>query len=269
MQRTQTERFPWRVFWVLFAAGILSMLAIVPIGIDLFKSIADKMPEPEGPFADMPLPLIILIGAAQNILMLGFFILAGLWLARRIGLGAPLIESRVKGETIVPRLRKMFVPSLVAGACLGVVITIALILLLPHLPNIPFAMAARIALWKRVLVCFYGGIYEELLTRLFLLSLFAWLFSRFTRKQNNRPSNTVLWAANILVAILFGLGHLPSASLLMPITPLVVAVALAFNGIASMTFGYLYWTRGLESAMLAHWTGDFVIYVIGASLVST
>ncbi len=49
----------------------------------------------------------------------------------------------------------------------------------------------------------------------------------------------------------------------MQITPEVIVVALALNGIAAVSFGYLYWKRGLESAMIAHFCADFVLYVVG------
>ena len=38
------------------------------------------------------------------------------------------------------------------------------------------------------------------------------------------------FAANILAAILFGLGHLPATAAIMTITPLVVVRALVLNG---------------------------------------
>ncbi len=55
----------------------------------------------------------------------------------------------------------------------------------------------------------------------------------------------------------------------MPITPLVVAVALSFNGIAAVVFGVLYRKRELEAAMVAHFTADFVIYVVGPVFIAT
>jgi membrane protease YdiL (CAAX protease family) len=55
----------------------------------------------------------------------------------------------------------------------------------------------------------------------------------------------------------------------MPITPLVVAVALSLNGIAAVVFGVLYRKRGLEAAMIAHFTADFVIYVVGPAFLAT
>ena len=82
-------------------------------------------------------------------------------------------------------------------------------------------------------------------------------------------SLATFWSANVIVAILFGLGHLPNAATVMQITPTVVALALALNGVAGVTFGYLYWKRGLESAIIAHFSADFVIYVIGPMFLRT
>jgi membrane protease YdiL (CAAX protease family) len=131
------------------------------------------------------------------------------------------------------------------------------------MPGLPFVRAAQVPIWKRVLVCFYGGLNEEILTRLFLLTLFAWLGLRIFQRQKTQLLPATFWIANIAVAILFGLGHLPAASRVMQITPEVITVALALNGIAAISFGYLYWKRGLESAMVAHFCADFVLYVVG------
>ncbi len=77
----------------------------------------------------------------------------------------------------------------------------------------------------------------------------------------------VLWIANIGAAVLFGLGHLPAvAALGWPMDPLVITRAVVLNGLAGVVFGWLYWRRGLESAMLAHFSADMVLHVIPALL---
>jgi membrane protease YdiL (CAAX protease family) len=55
----------------------------------------------------------------------------------------------------------------------------------------------------------------------------------------------------------------------MQITPEVVLLALALNGIAAVSFGYLYWKRGLEAAMIAHFCADFVLYVVGPAFLKS
>jgi membrane protease YdiL (CAAX protease family) len=68
--------------------------------------------------------------------------------------------------------------------------------------------------------------------------------------------------ANIVAALLFGLAHLPTTSLLAPLTPVIVTRAVVLNGLLGLAFGFLYWTRGLESAMLSHFCADLLLHVI-------
>jgi hypothetical protein len=215
----------------------------------------------------MPLPLLIVIGVAQNFILLGLAVGLGLLLGRKIGFGAPLLESRLYHLEATISARDSLKSGALVGITVGILILIVILPAAPHLPGLPFVTASHAALWKRVLVCFYGGIDEEILTRLFLLTLLAWLGSRFFQKQKGRLSSATFWVANFIVAILFGLGHLPNASLVMHITPTVVLLALVLNGIAAVPFGYLYWKRGLESAMIAHFCADFVIYVVGPAFL--
>ena len=216
----------------------------------------------------VPLPLLVVVGVAQNLVLFGLLIGVGLWLARKLGMGAPLLEPWLYHETSPVRLRDSLKYGALVGVAVGIVLLVIIIPAASHLPGLPFVSASRAPVWKRVLVCFYGGIDEEVLSRLFLLTLLAWLGTRVFQKQKARMSAVTFWSANIIVAILFGLGHLPNAAMVMHITPTVVVLALALNGIAAISFGYLYWKRGLESAMIAHFCADFVVYVVGVMFLS-
>jgi len=116
--------------------------------------------------------------------------------------------------------------------------------------------------WKGFLASFYGGIGEEIQLRLLIMSLIAWLASFISKTADNKPTNGVYWIANIMAAVLFGLGHLPTTALLVPLTPLIVTRAIILNGLGGVIFGYLYWKRGLESAMVAHFSADIVLHVL-------
>jgi len=76
------------------------------------------------------------------------------------------------------------------------------------------------------------------------------------------PTLAVLWIANIIAAVLFGLGHLPATAASVALTPLVVTRALVLNGLGGVGFGYLYMKHGLESAMIAHFSADIVLHVL-------
>jgi membrane protease YdiL (CAAX protease family) len=254
--------FSWRLFWILFLAAIFGIAASVPAGLDLFGSVLARSELPP-----VPLPLLVALGVIQNLALVCLFVGVGLKLSRKLGLGARLTEAWLNDESVLDQLRKVVASGAVAGILVGGVLLPVVLILAPHLPKLPFVSAARISIWKRILVCFYGGLFEEILSRLFLLSLFAWLFNRSWRKEPGQLSSRAFWFANFIVAILFGLGHLPSASLVMQITPLVVVAALLLNGFAALVFGWLYRQWGLEAAMIAHFIADFLLYVVGPEFV--
>jgi hypothetical protein len=264
LAQNQPRKYPWRLFWLLLIAAVAGVAAATPMFLEIFQPLVKSQPP-----SPLPLALIIVLGVVQNLLLMSVAIGVGLLLARKLGLGAPLLENWLYHRKKSATVRGSLVPGALVGVAAGIVILIPIIIVAPYLPGLPFVSAARVALWKRLLVGFYGGIDEEVLTRLFLLSLIAWLGTKLFQKQKAVLSTGIFWAANFIVAILFGLSHLPAASLVMHITPGVVVLALVLNGIPAICFGYLFWKRGLESAMIAHFSADFVLYVIGPALLKT
>jgi len=95
-----------------------------------------------------------------------------------------------------------------------------------------------------------------------MMSVLAWLGKFISHTPDGRPTTAILWIANVLAAVLFGLGHLPATSALLPLTPLFVTRAIVLNGLLGVAFGYLYMTRGLESAMISHFSADIVLHVL-------
>lgn len=241
------------------------MLAAIPLAIDLFGPMIAQLAQDQ-PSA-LPFPVIIALGVVQNLVLLAVMIFVGLKLGPKMGLGTPLLSSWFSyGESKVNGKRSL-TTGLIVGTIVGAILLVIMLTLVPLLPKLPFIAAAKIVIWKRLLTCFYGGIFEEIFMRLCLLTLIAWLVGKVWRHEPGKLSSLAFWFANITVALLFGLGHLPSASLVMPITPLVVAAALSLNGIAGVAFGLLYRKYGLESAIIAHFTADFVLWVVGPSFI--
>ncbi len=256
-QKNPRPGFSWRLFWILFGAGVFGILASVPMVIELFRPILSKSPLP------LPLPIIIVLAAVQNLALFGLFVGVGLKLSTKLGLEIPLIQSWLDNDFKTGKAGSVLRIGILSGLVLGFVLVPAIWLLSAKFPHLPFVIAGRVALWKRLLICFYGGFCEEIFTRLFLLSVFAYLLNKGWRSSTMRLSSGAFWLANIIAALLFGLGHLPSVSLLMPLTPTLVVAALALNGLAALVFGWLYRRHGLEAAMIAHFTADAMLYVVG------
>ena len=98
----------------------------------------------------------------------------------------------------------------------------------------------------------YGGVVEEVMLRLFMLSLLAWLgWKVFFRKAEKAPAGVII-AANVISALLFAAGHLPATAMLFEITPLVLLRCFLFNGGLGLFFGWLYRRFGIQYAMIGH-----------------
>ncbi|MBQ8514478.1 MAG: CPBP family intramembrane metalloprotease [Ruminococcus sp.] len=99
----------------------------------------------------------------------------------------------------------------------------------------------------------YGGIIEEVMMRLLLMSLIALVIWKiFFRKQEVVPTG-VLIAANLAAALLFAAGHLPSSILIFgELSPLILIRCFLLNGGFGLVFGYLYRKYGIQYGMLAH-----------------
>ena len=117
----------------------------------------------------------------------------------------------------------------------------------------------RATFWPaRFGLAFSAGTGEEILYRLFFMSFFVWLMQMVFKCSH--PG--AIWTGIILAGILFGLGHLPKEA--GHLTIIIITRAMLLNGIAGIAFGWLFWRRGLESAIIAHFSADLFIYgVIG------
>jgi membrane protease YdiL (CAAX protease family) len=192
----------------------------------------------------------------------------GLTLGPKVGLGATCVSTWLSaGLGLGRRLRLLLVPSLIGGVAVGVALAVGgpwlENTLLPELPENARRVeevAEHMSAWKPLLASFSAGVLEELLFRLGLMTLFVWLGARMSRTRP--PGVRVFWTANFMAALLFGLVHLTNlVGLGIPITFGAILCVLPGNGMAGMVFGWLYWRRGLETAMLAHFVADVVLKV--------
>ncbi|MFC6976650.1 type II CAAX prenyl endopeptidase Rce1 family protein [Halomicroarcula sp. GCM10025709] len=74
-----------------------------------------------------------------------------------------------------------------------------------------------------------------------------------------------MWAAIVVSAVLFGVGHLPALAQSVSLTPALIARTVLLNAVAGVLFGWLYWRRSLEAAMVAH--ASFHVPLVVLSLV--
>ena len=255
--------YSWSEFGVLWGAALIGIACVMPyileLTADAMKKAQERMHQPRW--------VLVLLQSAQSAVLMAMATGLGLLIAHQIGLGAPLVEGLLAGKDVSAQALAMIAPALILG--IGSAAVLLLLEVTVFWPRLPRKMREEVpipALWKRFLACFYGGIDEEILLRLFVLSLLAWLIGFAWHLPGGRPTLGALWLANVVAAVVFGLGHLPATAALVKLTPLLIVRAILLNGIVGIAAGYLFWTYGLEAAMLAHFSGDIVIHVIGDSI---
>lgn len=243
----------WKAFGALTVAALLGALAILPLSVGGALSAAV--------LATLWLPLAI--QTLQSVILAAGAAAVGLWLGPKVGLGAPEIDSLVSAQPgSVARVRALILPAVLVG-----VLTAGMILVLEATFFAPRLFGARGVAgalgswpWQGLLASLYGGINEEIMLRLGLMTLLVGVGNKVVRRP--APPPATFWLAILVAALAFGLGHLPATARLLPLTSLVVARALVLNGLGGVAFGWLYWRKGLLAAMLAHFAADVVIHFL-------
>jgi Type II CAAX prenyl endopeptidase Rce1-like len=248
----------WSEFAILLAAALLGSLAIIPYSVRLLTSSQHK------PLLKFPLPTRLLLSFLQTAVLSALAIGIGLSAAHAIGLGAPYIEAGLASTGSKQAIVQMLLPSIGLGVLGGAVLLLLDLFFLAYWPPELVDFAQRTTLWENFLASFYGGINEEIFIRLFGFSVLTWLLSRVWHTPAGLPTDAVLWTGNVIVAVLFALGHLPATkNLLGSIPPPMLVRALLLNTPIGLICGWLFWTYGIEAAVLAHFFADIVYHVAG------
>jgi len=235
----------WKTFFILLGACVVTSMLVLPYQAALVPAVSEMG------------GMLYLAAFAQGLIIFSIVTFFGLLLARKVGFEMPILE----GDNRWGHFRSIVTPSVLWGIMSGVLI----ILTDFAFQGLSISLSqgeAYVPVWTALLASFYGGIAEEVLMRLFAVTLIVWLIAKVKKTKAGSQAAWSVWAAIILASVLFGLGHLPITSALTDITFTVIVRAIVLNGIGGVVFGWLYWKKGLVSAMVAHFTVDIVLHVI-------
>lgn len=244
---------PRLALWLkLLVLGMLAYLAASPFFFHFIAAIIAQSGEP----SSIPIAALVAIEGVQASLFIGLAAWAFVVLGPPMGLDAPVLRG-------VQRLRDVLVPAILAGTFATLVLVAVSLGFRPFLPAELHKTAtdAANAMGGPLLgisASFYGGIIEETMMRLGLMTLLA-----FALSKARVPRTAALLGANLAAALLFGVGHLPAAQALgVPLTPALVASIILGNAVGGVVFGWLFAKRGIEAAMVAHFTCDLWLHVV-------
>lgn len=232
-------------------AGVLSLLTIqLPM--------ADLPPELTEQFPKWAIQWLILINPS---IMLVIAVAIGIVLHEKVKLEVPLIRDLFLRQKPVG-IRGIILSGIAGGIIAGILIVAVATVFESVLPQEFVELGEEIQL-SLVTKLLYGGITEEILLRFGFMTLVVWGIWKLGKKLN--PA--VYWAGIGISSLVFALGHFPVAfqAVDSPSVGLLSYILLG-NMTGGAVFGYLYWKRGLEAAMIAHMVTHLVM-ITGSSLL--
>jgi hypothetical protein len=248
-----------RLFVILLIGGLVGILSLLLIDLDALLTI---LPLPPGTEIPMSLPVLKVVSLIQPSILVAVAVLVGVGLASKVGLSAPVAEAVADHDDVASALKPQIVPGLIGGSAGGALLVLIATALKPFLSP---EMLARIGEFGNILPIptrlLYGGITEEVLLRWGLMTLLVWAAWRLFQKGHDRPKPVIYIIAIVISSVIFAIGHFPIAFMLFPqpTFALILFVILA-NSAFGLIGGYLYWTKGLESAMIAHAVTHLVVF---------
>jgi hypothetical protein len=252
----------------LFALSVCGALLVLPY----VASLEGKALALAAQRAHVEIWQALAISLAQSVVLLGIAVFAGLWASRQLDLRTPLFTALYSAQPVPERTLQTLLLAFGLGIATAVVIAILDRFLFQNFASVSLLVeraqtgAVHPERWRGFLASFYGAFDEEILMRLGLLSLLALLFRTIDRLLGADAGVVlpagVFWAANVVTALLFGLGHLPATATIAPLTSALVVRAVVLNGAAGLVFGWLYKRFGLEWAMASHFGADLVLHVV-------
>lgn len=239
-------------FGILFVLGIAGIAMLTITSVPLVEQQLAKL-SPEMLAKVPPLWVLMLLQGLQLTVLMVISILIGIGCAYRVGLRSHLIDYWVLHTPKIPFSVIEMKWILGVGAATTIIVLLLDRFMKPALPEALQASNHIEPNWLSSLTAMlYGGITEEILMRWGLMSLLVWIGWKVLKQGITLPSQGIYQGAIVLVALVFGLLHLPATAVIVPLTPLVIIRAILLNGIAGIAFGWLFWQYSLEAAMLAH-----------------
>ena len=216
--------------------GIVGVLSLVPFVI---KIIPSKV------LLKYSISTITILSLLQPVVLVCVCAAIGTTLTKRIGFKTIFDKISSTKNSLWLILRSQFVygvPIGISGAIIAYLIAPDYIAYLNSVPQV-----SRI----------FGGIYEEIVIRWGIMTLIVWTLWRLGQKGVGVPKKSLIWSGIILSQILFASGH-TFILIRFGITNPIWSIATIF--IVTFLWGWLFWKRGIESAIVAHMS--FHIFVI-------
>lgn len=181
-------------------------------------------------------------------------ILLGIFTYHKVNLSLPLIESWLAKKKL-PYVYPLLIIGIGGGLFAGLIMILSALVFQPFLPA-EFLQMGNYFRPNAAVRFLYGGITEEIIVRFGIMSASIWLLFKLLKHKRNY----IYWIGILFSSLLFAIMHLPAVyALIGQLDNMVIGYIMAANTLGGIVFGWLYWRKGLETAMLAHMTTHVVL----------
>ena len=218
-----------RSFFYVLAAALIGLIFYLPVIPNMIPAQA---------LTRFPMSIIMILVVLQSIIFIALLAAAGAYLAPRVGFRAPLCDVHINQQTFRSVLKEqclIAIPVGLAGAIIACLVAPEFISYVNKTPPLP-----RL---------FYGGLTEEVAARWGIMTIIVWILWRIFQKGNGTPTNILVCSGILLSQTIFALGHIPALNMAGVGNVSWSIVTIFF---VSILWGWLFWKRGLEAAMIAH-----------------
>ena len=243
-----------RLFLVLWLAGIGATMLLTPVTGWVAEARQTGAADDWREIYALPLISAAVLYAAVLYL--------GLRLGTRYGLGAPILSAWLGGGRVEGVVRYLVSAAALGAAAAVAVVLAAVVLHTTHIgpgagiqAELPWASGVPLAL--------FAAVNDELFFRLGAMTGVVWFTTHLLPATDGGPSKYAMWFSVALSALFYEISDVTPLGIAGPAdaADVVLTRALQPIGIAvGALFGWLYWRRGLESAMVAHLAYALVLF---------
>ena len=251
----------------LFALGMVGVVALAVYAVPTLREIPE--------LAVLSYPTLVLLAAANSIVLLAVFVVVGTATAPRIGLHSHVFEWASGRDPSWTDFRASLPVAVAVGTGVFVVVVVldlafAQFTQLPVDETLTDTEALRELVESIPVRLFYGGITEELLLRWGVMAPIAfvlWWGRRRLGGTEEMPSPLMMWTAIVASAVVFGVGHLPALASAFGLTTALIVRTVLLNALVGIGLGWLFWRHSLETAMVAHAAFHVVLVAVSAVVI--
>ncbi|MED1825265.1 type II CAAX prenyl endopeptidase Rce1 family protein [Brevibacillus agri] len=190
-------------FWLIWTVSLLCAFCIIPVQSRTIRRQVQLQAEVHPTGRVPPVPVLVAVMMLQTSVLLALATAAGLWLLPATGLRLWVVEHSSQGVALPFSLQAFWVVSVVSGFVAGIVVNfVDRCWFQPHM-TAKRGQAAISSRFLGLLSSFYGGVCEEVLMRLGVMTVVVF----FAQKLGLGGSS--YWLGIAVAAIVFACAHLP------------------------------------------------------------